>query len=468
MLTGFNLCHNLSCSVTGTVVSATTKGVPNGAYPGDFLIVSCSTAGGVLYENGTANTATCGFNLTWTASQDQLTVVQDIGAAETAGATLSQINTVSGVPTDVNYVGLFSDVEPSPAITITNEQLALAGQINAAGNGGGEFVTETGVAGSAQSCANIACTATVGTAIGVRGGLEMGATGHIITEADDFKAVAPVYTTGSTAPTLTNGLLVGDMDAGLGLWASDGIHVLSQTSPGKGIVVDGGGIYGNALFCGVLNTTSCVLTGYGSTSGTATLTWPAVAGTITNPIAFTNNVNTPGMTIAPTTNNVVGLVVKGTSGTGTPYVVNFTQAGGTTLFNLDPFGDANVAGQMAANAYYSSLALLISNTPPSIVAAGCGGSGASIISQLNATAAFKVGVGTGNTGTCTITMPAAATDWICSATDITTTSTTVSQTKSVPTAGHLTTEITLQNYTDISGTHAWVDNDVIAVSCMGE
>lgn len=44
VLTGFNLCHNLSCSVTGTVSSTTTKSVPDGQFPGDYLVVSCSTA----------------------------------------------------------------------------------------------------------------------------------------------------------------------------------------------------------------------------------------------------------------------------------------------------------------------------------------------------------------------------------------------------------------------------------------
>ena len=43
-----------------------------------------------------------------------------------------------------------------------------------------------------------------------------------------------------------------------------------------------------ALSCGVLNTTGCVITGYGGTSGTATLTWPAVAGTSSNPITSSN------------------------------------------------------------------------------------------------------------------------------------------------------------------------------------
>lgn len=50
-----------------------------------------------------------------------------------------------------------------------------------------------------------------------------------------------------------------------------------------------------ALPCGVLNTTACVITGYGSTSGTATITWPAIASTTTNPIVFSNWLQAPGI-----------------------------------------------------------------------------------------------------------------------------------------------------------------------------
>src|ERR1035441_6252483 len=53
--------------------------------------------------------------------------------------------------------------------------------------------------------------------------------------------------------------------------------------------------------CGVLNTTACVITGFGSTSGTATLTWPAVAGTTTNPIVSSNVLQGPvGTAASPT------------------------------------------------------------------------------------------------------------------------------------------------------------------------
>lgn len=43
-----------------------------------------------------------------------------------------------------------------------------------------------------------------------------------------------------------------------------------------------------ALNCGVATSTTCIITGAGGTSGTATLTWPATAGTTTNPIVSTN------------------------------------------------------------------------------------------------------------------------------------------------------------------------------------
>lgn len=143
--------------------------------------------------------------------------------------------------------------------------------------------------------------------------------------------------------------------------------------------------------------------------------------------------------------------------------------------NINPLGDAT---HKWANVFTTAVNtdsitsgvtgyLIYSATAPSVAANGCGTTGASIVTN-NGTASFKVNVGTTNGGTCTITMPAATTDWVCFATDITTISTTVSQTRAVPTSGHLTTEITLSNYTDISGAHAWVDSDVIEVSCQGE
>ena len=155
--------------------------------------------------------------------------------------------------------------------------------------------------------------------------------------------------------------------------------------------------------------------------------------------------------------------------------IDFHLNGGTSLFSVSNNGSATGG---AGSTFQSNTAqtnnirnqntgrLMFTSTAPSVAAAGCGGSAAAI-STNGGTAAFKVNVGTSNTGTCTITMPAAAQDWICYATDITTTSTTVSQTKAKP-GGTPTTQVTLQNYTDVSGTAAWTDSDVIAVGCWAE
>lgn len=53
-----------------------------------------------------------------------------------------------------------------------------------------------------------------------------------------------------------------------------------------------------SIGCGVLNTTSCVITGFGSTSGSATITWPAVAGTVTNALTFSNGITSGGNLMA--------------------------------------------------------------------------------------------------------------------------------------------------------------------------
>ena len=62
----------------------------------------------------------------------------------------------------------------------------------------------------------------------------------------------------------------------------------------------------SALNCGVLNTTACVLKGFGTTSGSATLTWPAVAGTTGNPIVSSNALSVPPGSVA-----LPGLVFTG-------------------------------------------------------------------------------------------------------------------------------------------------------------
>jgi len=56
--------------------------------------------------------------------------------------------------------------------------------------------------------------------------------------------------------------------------------------------------------CGVSSATACIFTGYG-TSGSATLTWPAAAGTTTNPIVSSNVLSAPSYNATATTNQLV-------------------------------------------------------------------------------------------------------------------------------------------------------------------
>jgi hypothetical protein len=147
--------------------------------------------------------------------------------------------------------------------------------------------------------------------------------------------------------------------------------------------------------------------------------------------------NQTGMTIVTST------VDSTPVGATTPSTGAFTTAAATTSYSLN--------GK-----------LLISVTSPTVLAAGCGGSAAAIANP-NGTAAFQVNVGTSNTGVCTVTMPAAPHGWMCSAEDQTTISANVARSRCV-TGG--TTSITLANYTDIAGAHAWVDSDVLGVTAV--
>lgn len=80
----------------------------------------------------------------------------------------------------------------------------------------------------------------------------------------------------------------------------------------------------------------------------------------------------------------------------------------------------------------------------------------------NGTLAFQVNVGTGGAATSgVIGLPTAATGWICSCVDITTTSTTVFVTKQTASG---TTSCTVGNFNDVASAAAWVASDKLNCS----
>lgn len=101
---------------------------------------------------------------------------------------------------------------------------------------------------------------------------------------------APLVVASTTVVTnLTAGSLAG---AGR-TWAAPG--TIGGTTPGIGDF--------STLNCGVSSTTTCALSGFGSTSGSAMITWPAVAGTITNPFVFSNYLQASTATQTPLDNS---------------------------------------------------------------------------------------------------------------------------------------------------------------------
>jgi hypothetical protein len=107
--------------------------------------------------------------------------------------------------------------------------------------------------------------------------------------------------------------------------------------------------------------------------------------------------------------------------------------------------------------------LLVSQTAPTIAAAGCGG-GAASITVNNGTASFNVGVGTTPGSACTVTLPAAVTGWNCFASDLTTANTAVFLQKQ--TGPISTTLAVITNYNTAGAATAFVASDVLRVGCF--
>ena len=220
------------------------------------------------------------------------------------------------------------------------------------------------------------------------------------------------------------------------------------------------------LNLGVLNTTAGVITGFGSTSGTATITWPAVAGTATNQIAFSNAISAPN-----NAGNNPGFSGTGSSNQSGLFTTSSGEVGlsrqSSALVGSNTSARIGINGGVGfttCTSSFTTCAPIIIATAPTIAAAGCGGSGASITAGIG-TAAFNIGVGTGPTSAgCTVTMPAASTGWNCSVNDMTTVSTTVFVQKQ--TGAISTTSVTFQNFSDVAAATAPSASDVYHVVCM--
>lgn len=97
--------------------------------------------------------------------------------------------------------------------------------------------------------------------------------------------------------------------------------------------------------------------------------------------------------------------------------------------------------------------------PPTITGFGTN----AIVAHANGNCSFSINVGTSNTGTGNVILPAAPNAWNCQAQDITTQG--VNEASIRQTSASNSTQVTFQNFTDIMGNHAMVDNDLVYVIC---
>lgn len=251
-----------------------------------------------------------------------------------------------------------------------------------------------------------------------------------------------------------------------------------------------------SVTAGVVGTTAGVINLSGSTTGTATITAPAIAGTSTNAIVFSNVIKVAagsaascGLQFPDGANyglfdgggNIVAVangqdafawragfilaqpsqgIHAWTSASGDPTATLDTgltrvSAG---VVGVGTGGAASTAGTLALNQINMGSALLVVKTAPTLTS-GFNTSGGSI-SANNGTAAFRVTVGTGaGTNTGVIGLPTAATGWNCYVENVTRAAQVTVTTSSA-------SSVTVTNYGTTFTAGAFTNSDVLQFSCF--
>lgn len=122
-------------------------------------------------------------------------------------------------------------------------------------------------------------------------------------------------------------------------------------------------------------------------------------------------------------------------------------------------GTLNVQG-----GYYNNGGLLVSPTAPTIASGGCTTGSAQSVSASNGSAAFQITLGGATCGsTITLTLPAATTNWVCDAHNVTTPASNVLDMTGVPS----TTAVVLTNYVRTTGVAGnFTGAEKLAVKCF--
>lgn len=199
-----------------------------------------------------------------------------------------------------------------------------------------------------------------------------------------------------------------------------------------------------------------------------------VSGTLvfTSPALNTITFGSGGATLS--SGNYIAARFQSSVATGTaPFIVtsttNVPNLNASSLNGATFAAPGAIGGTTPNTGRFTTLtetAIWITNAVPTI-SSGFGTTPS--VTTNNGSIAFKINVGTGGTASSgVIALNATAThDWLCSCTDTTTKSTSVSQCQQTPgTLSSTTASIT--NYSDVSVATAWVASDVVAVTCVAE
>jgi hypothetical protein len=158
-----------------------------------------------------------------------------------------------------------------------------------------------GIAHFAGSTQTVTSSAVNLASADVTGQLPIGAVG-----SSGLSGTSPIAISAAGAISCTTCIVTAGANTALSNLAAVAINAALLPGTTNSIALGSSGdvwtnLFSTALNCGIIGTTSCVITGNGGTSGSGTITWPAVAGTSTNPIVFSNVISGPvGSATSPT------------------------------------------------------------------------------------------------------------------------------------------------------------------------
>lgn len=244
----------VSGTTTVSIIQSTASARGGSGAGGGGAIVSCTTSNGILYQNGTNNTATCGpnlewfDNLTWGALVFNGQFVQTTNA-DLTGSTTGGLNSCTGTVGTISSPGFACTVanlevtNTSPTVDAGSPYYGLVGQADAEGSG--TIAEVVGVRGIGSAGAGTTTPdPTVTLAVGVLGENNIPATA---TTTYAFEATAP-STEGIGTVGTAEGLHIDNMMVNTPRpSASVGLHIDAQTNGGTAIEVDGGGITTDSL-----------------------------------------------------------------------------------------------------------------------------------------------------------------------------------------------------------------------------